>query len=213
MRIDRIAAVAASSLLVGSCPASIKNNNASNKDVIKLRRFLNRNKHEHSLCSSIGLMFKLWHEDSYDREIWKTVLGQFLDLIMACKGSEKNPDDTKWLDMLGSPFKDLAEYRNYRGIHGTLTVFADDDLNTIQLKATVYHDEDYDEEAWKSVMEKAIEFADKSVASNDVAEGLMATLGPLLKDAISVAGDESGIHGGLEMKWHDKDNHEIMYSA
>ena len=147
-------------------------------------------------CTSIGVKFKIYHDDLHNKQIWNEIALRFLNLALLAQQSEKYPDDTRWMEELGDKFKDVRDIIvNGYGLHGNISISNVDD--TIQFEAYATHDDSYDEQAWQDVVAILTEAVEKS--DHDENANWIAPFFPMVADAVELAGDESGIHGSLDV--------------
>jgi len=210
MNIERIAVLIASTVLVGlqaqtplqEFTEKAKSQGATPGEIIS---FLRSHQHDHSLYRSIGITFKIWHDESYDKGLWRQIAGQFFDFALFCQQSKSNPDDKRWMDFLGDPFKELYDFiADKHGIHGNVSVNVDTEKSQLELK--VYHDDSYDEEAWLRILDIFIAHIEQINPDDANDDTWMQSLGSLLRSVIDASGNVSGIHGLLEAKLDDTTN-------
>jgi len=173
--------------------------------------FFQKNKNDLSLYKSLHVVFELWHENEYDHNLWKGLAGSFCNLAACCENSGLNPDDESWLSLMGPFFKKLHDsYINDKtGIHGNISIQLQDEK--IKCVVSVNHREDYDTDAWQSLVNTGIHLAQRfsDVNESENIAWLQKNI-PIIGNAISVAGDNSGIHGLLEVKISDTTNNMGM---
>jgi len=171
--------------------------------------FLQEHQHDSDWCNAISLTFKVRHDESYDTNKWNEIVIQFLHLALLCQQNEKNPEDTQWLDPLGQPFKEVRDFALKEGIHGDISISVDH--GTIQFDGLVRRDDSYDELAWQNIIDKLIIYTEQfeKHRNNDDIPWIQQCC-PIIGKAISLSGDDSGIHGIIDIRWYDKDNYAYL---
>lgn len=169
--------------------------------------FLREHKHDRDLCNAISLKFNVWHNEVYDKEKWNEIVAQFLTLAHLCQESEKNPEDTRWLETLGTSFKEVRDLAiKGQGIVGNLSINVNDE-GKISIEATVSHEDVYDETIWKDVVDLFITYLEQSELHKNQIEDWIRQLSPIFGDVIALLSETSGIHGSLDIRCCDKDNY------
>lgn len=181
---------------------------------VEIINFLHKNQYDQTLCKSIGVVFEIWHDNLYNKELWRRIAGQFFDLAMRCQQSEGDLEDERWLEALGPSFRQMYGYvKDRMGIHGNISVSTE--LDKIRFEIATYHDETYDEAAWQSIIDLLILTIEQG-SKNSEKENIiwLQKLMPIIGNAVSDAGDESGLHGVLDAKVNDTTNYVgISYTA
>jgi len=143
-------------------------------------------------CSEIKFIFKVWHNDKFDKEKYDKISEQFGNLGLLCQQTGKKDDDiwNEVFDIIGEPFKDVAlMVLDKRGINGNLSIQVERDM--IFFEASINYDDSYDKDAWKSIVDTSVNFFRN--------ERWLEQLAPIFNDVMN-AGDSSGIHGSLDME-------------
>ncbi len=175
---------------------------------------LRESQHDHSVCTSLGIVFELWHEDEYNREAWRKIAGSFFDVALCCQQSQEGNDD-ELIGALGPLCgKIYVHIKDKNGIHCTISI--GNELHKVRFEATVYRDELYDEAAWKALIDLAIVTMEQYCTHDETHNiTFLKKHMPLIGDTIANAGGDSGIHGILEVKLNDTtDNYMgVSYTA
>jgi len=175
---------------------------------------LRENKHDHSLCTSLGIVFELWHENEYNREAWRKIAGSFFDVALCCQQGQEGNDD-ELIGALGpSCGKIYVHIKDKNGIHGNITIR--NELHKIRFEGTIYRDELYDKAAWQVLIDLAIVTIEQCCIHDETQNiTFLKHHMPLIGDAIVNAGGDSGIHGILEVKLNDTTNNYmgVSYTA
>ena len=140
-------------------------------------------------CSEIKFIFKVWHNDRFDKEKYDKITEQFGVLGSLCQQSEKD-NNTSWLDILGEPFKSMSQMViNKHGINGNLNIQIEKEAIFLEIK--IDYDNSYDKSAWKDIVDTWVNFMRD--------EQWLKQLAPIFNDVMN-AGDSSGIHGSLDIE-------------
>jgi len=170
----------------------------------QLISFLRNHQDDPLLCSSIQLDLTVWHDEDYNQTLFNSVHKKFCDLAEVCQRHENNKDDMSWIDILGSPFKDMFDLVDENNnIHGNVSL-QNDDNNNFCVRIMVNHDDQYDHERWKQIIHISIDYLEKCTV--DEVHPTYECLGPIFHDTITLTAGDKTIHALLKATWNDGDD-------
>ena len=152
-----------------------------------------------SAAERLNFVFTLWHTDTYDQDCWQTLSQRFSDLGVLCQQSEHDVSDLRWIEMLGAPFYGVATAtKDKQGIHGNVSISVDSDQ--IKLEAVLFHEDDYDAQAWAAGMELARGFFNNDLGESKKEPAWLKELAPLFSESIALCSEnDQGIHGAINI--------------
>ncbi len=217
----------------------------------KMTSYLRNNRTAlHNECTALEFDYTLWHEKTYDEKAWQEIMQDFISLSRACQESEKNKQDTHWLELLGEPMQSmLAKTTNHGVVSGEVMVSTNEEKvqltmrmwpNTPGKNTTEYtikncsrnnkkccckqeteqccpcENNCTDKSAcscasdacWQQPLDTFIDFMIASATKTEAEH--LNTCGPAIKKSLTLAGTVSGIHGTIEERLCDKENHQFM---
>jgi len=164
--------------------------------------FLKEHQYDHSIFASLNFDFTLSHDHEFNKFNWLSLEGKFAELAILCDKSQKDETDTRWLDILGSPFKEILYFKRHYGIHGFITIelgcCEDIQKDTIKIYGKIYHDEDYDKQAWQHIIDIMVDYAQRIESKHHEIEKLV---GPIFRESIKTVSDDETLHGSLCFFW------------
>jgi len=170
--------------------------------------FLRKNQEDPSLCTSIHLDLTVWHDEEYNPAPFGTVCETFLKLLGSCKQSESEKNNMGWIELIGSPCKDIFDvFEDNDGIHGNVSLNFDE-KNQLNVGVMFYHDDEYNQDVWKRIVEISVDYLEKCTPEDELDESVQRyeCLGPIFRDTIAATADEKTVHSLLKATWKDGDN-------
>lgn len=144
-------------------------------------------------CTSVKYTFKIWHDNQFDVNKYAAIKARFDELIGACKQSDADQASfAPIVEILGLPFSQIFNAtKNKEGINGNLLINTETEQEgSIALELSITHEETYNIDAWQAAVSVGLEFFKDNQ--------WIQSLSSLFTDVIN-AGNESGIHGSLDI--------------
>ena len=159
-------------------------------------------KYDHARCASLHFDFTVSHDHEFNKLNWLSLEGKFADLAILCDKSQHDETDTRWLDVLGSPFKEILYFKDRKGIHGFITIELGSDVDiqkdTIKIYGKIYHDQEYDKQAWQHIIDIMVDYTQRCQLDSGQIEKF---LGPIFRESIKTVSDDETLHGSLDFYW------------
>lgn len=142
-------------------------------------------------CTSCNIDFSIRNESNTTDNPWYPIKIAFGNLIALCNSCETNKNDNEWAELIGLNFPAIIKItaQPANGIHGDLSLTADD--TNCGLTGNIYHDQDYDHEAWQSIIHLLANYASEETIKKN---------SPFIANILEIAQQSEGIHGSLELK-------------
>lgn len=123
--------------------------------------FLHEHRHEQALCNFIKYRIDIEHTNETLQSDWDFLIDLLEKIIAACE----NNNDPVWIEVFGSPINELYQIvRKGTGLHGNINISTEDhnNISTISIKLSMYHEQIYDEKAWDALFESSLNLIEKA---------------------------------------------------